>query len=158
MLLQRIDGEPMQPVVTKRPGGEANSLRHRISSSSDDAIDALIDFLLGLRVILVRRLRPNDVDQLHAFGSQRVGHPVGRLLLSIDFTAVSDDRTVKKIYRVIRGVVEMPQLLFVPGWLEKFVLKDFQEIGCFRKAGSRRRGCPTPGVMRGEVPAGRSTQ
>src|SRR5438034_43670 len=84
------------------------------SAAREDAVEPAVDLLLRLRVVAVRRLRPNDVNHADALGRERFGHQVGCLFLGVDLAAVSDRRAVEQVDGIVGAVVEVPELLLVP--------------------------------------------
>ena len=158
MSLQAVHDHPVHPVVLEGPGGEADPSGDRVAPTSDHAVDAAIDLLLRAGVIAVAHFGADDVDEFQSLAAHGFGHHIGGLLLFVVLSAVGHGGTVVEVDRPIRAIVEMPELLLVPGRLEGFVLKNFQEVRRLGKArpGGRRR--PEAGVMHRQVPAGRSPQ
>jgi len=54
------------------------------------------------------RIRTDNVHHVDAHFLQRLFHYIGGLLLSIDFPAVSDGRTLKQIERIAGTVIQLP--------------------------------------------------
>src|SRR5205814_598306 len=149
---------PEHLVVSQRPGREANLSGDWVASPSNNAIEALVDLNFGVRMISVRRLRPDDMNQAKTFRSHRFGHEVGGLFLFINFTAVSNDRAIEQVSRVICRIVKMPKFLLVPTGLGSFVLEDSQELSRFGKPRSGRGRRPQSSMMNGEMPAGSASE
>ena len=154
MLLQAVDNDPVHLIVAECPGGEADGARNWVASARHDAVDAAIDFFFGLRMVAMRGLRADDVDELNAFRSGSLGHHISGLFLLIDLATIGDSRAIEEVEGIVGGIVPMPDLLLVPGWLYRFLLEDFQKISRLGKAGTGSGCGPHSGVMDGDVPTG----
>ena len=138
VLTEPIHGDPLHLVVGQSPGGEPDLARIRIAPLRGDGVDLVVDRHLGVGMIPVRGLRPDDVRHRDAFRGQRLGHDIGGLLLPVDLAAISHQRAIEEVDRVIGRVVEMPQLGFPRRGLQRFLLPHLEEIRRFAEA---RPGC-----------------
>src|SRR5439155_20268808 len=69
---------------------------------------------------------------------------------------VSHGRTVEQIHRVIGATIEVPELLLIPAWFQRFVLEYLQKIRRLGKSRARRSRRAQAGGMAGKLPAGRA--
>ena len=157
VLGQTVHGHPEHLVVAERPGREANAMGQGIAAAGQNAIDAAVDLFPGLRMVGMSRVRSENMNQGHPFFGQGTCHDVGCLLLPIDGPAVGNDRAVEKVGGIVGAVVEVPELLLVPGRLDLFVLEHLQEVGRLGETGAGRSGGPEAGMVHRKLPAGRPT-
>src|SRR6185295_2887045 len=98
------------------------------------------------------------VHEVEAFLAHGGGHDVSRLLLFVDLPAVGNGGALEEVDGPIGAIIEVPELLLVPGGFYLFILENFQEIRRFRKAGAGRRRSPNPRIMHRHVKAAASAE
>ena len=105
-------------VVAQRLGREVNVRGHRLAAGSATMLSMrrLISSLAS-GVYWWPALAPMTWTSSMPSSLQGLGHHVGGLLLAVDLAAVGDGRAVEQVDGVVGAIVEMPELLLVPGRL-----------------------------------------
>ena len=129
-----------------------------IASLTDDGVDPAVDLGAGVRCVVMSGLCSDDMNHLDSFLRQGFLHDVRRLFLRVNFAAVDHGGTLREIDRVVRAIVEVPELLLIPGRFQGLVLEDFQKGRGLRETSPRSRSCPSACVVRHHVPAGSTAQ
>ncbi len=130
-----------------------NFLWHGIAASFGQLCHTFVDDLHGIRIDAVSHAGTDDMPQSYAAPLKCSFHDIGGLFLDVLFTAVSNGRALNKIDGRLIAVVHVPECFFPWLWVERFFLKELQELGSFRKTGSRIGGKPIARIMNGHLPA-----